>query len=386
MVMPLAGRVVAAVIGGLMVLAVGSSVTGTLIVSRSVSSRLTRFVDKVVVGAYRLVIKWYVHKAPTDSPHAIQLAYKRADRLLATQAATILLCQLAAWLVVAYVGFALLLWPFATHGVVSAFIDAGSSLFTLGFAVPAGAVPAVIVFLAAGTGLVIVTLQIAYLPTLYASFNRRETEVALLNARAGVPSWGPELLARTHYALGTDMSTLDTMPELYGRWERWAADVAESHTTYLPLVRFRSPGPLSSWVTALLAVMDSAAMFLALSPKAAPEIEARLCLRGGWTCFTRIARAMGIEVPDEPDPGAGISLTYDEFLDAVDRMREVDFPIERDPAEAWPDFVGWRVNYERAAYGVAFAVDAVPALWSGPRYHGIPPIPPIRPGRGRPPK
>ena len=67
-------------------------------------------------------------------------------------------------------------------------------------------------------------------------------------------------------------------------------------------------------------------------------------------------------------------------------MREVDFPIERDPAEAWPDFVGWRVNYEQAAYGLAFAVDAVPALWSGPRYHGIPPIPPIRPGRGRPPK
>jgi hypothetical protein len=386
MVVPLAARVVAAVIGGLLILTAASSVTGTLIVSRSVSSRLTRWVDKVVVGAYRLVFKWYLHKEPGDSPHAIQMAYKRADRLLATQAAAILLCQLATWLVVAYVGFALLLWPFATHGIVSAFIDAGSSLFTLGFAVPAGAVPAVIVFLAAATGLVIVTLQIAYLPTLYASFNRRETEVALLNARAGVPSWGPELLARTHYALGTDMSTLDTMPDLYEQWERWAADVAESHTTYLPLVRFRSPGALSSWATALLAVLDSAALFLALSPEAAPEIPARLCLRGGFQCFTRIAQAMGIDVPTEPDPGAGISLTYDEFLDAIDRMKEVSFPIERDPAEAWPDFVGWRVNYERAAYVVAFAVDAVPALWSGPRYHHIPPIPPIRPGRGRPPK
>jgi len=386
MVMPLAARVVAAVIGGLLVLTAAYSVTGTLIVSRSVSSRLTRWVDKVVVGAYRLAFKWYVHKEPSDSPHAIQMAYKRADRLLATQAAAILLGQLAAWLVVAYVGFALLLWPFATRGVASAFIDSGSSLFTLGFAVPAGPAPAVIVFLAAATGLVIVTLQIAYLPTLYAAFNRRETEVALLNARAGVPSWGPELLARTHYALGSGMSTLDTMPDLYEQWERWAADVAESHTTYLPLVRFRSPGPLSSWVTSLLAVLDSAAMFLALSPKAAPEIPARLCLRGGWTCFTRIAQAMGIDVPAEPDPGAGISLTYDEFLDAVDRMREVDFPIERDPADAWPDFVGWRVNYEQAAYAVAFAVDAVPALWSGPRYHHIPPIPPIRPGRGRPPK
>jgi hypothetical protein len=45
-------------------------------------------------------------------------------------------------------------------------------------------------------------------------------------------------------------------------------------------------------------------------------------------------------------------------------MREVGFPIERDPAEAWPHFIGWRVNYERAAYAVAATVYAVPALWS----------------------
>jgi len=374
MVMPMAGRVVAAVAGCLLVLGTGSSVTGTLIVSRSVSSRLTRWVDQIVVRVYRLATR----RCGDD--------YRRMDRVLATQAAAILLCQLAAWLVVAYVGFALLLWPFAVRGVVSAFVDAGSSLFTLGFAVPAGAAPAVIVFLAAAAGLVIVTLQIAYLPTLYASFNRRETEVALLNGRAGVPSWGPELLARTHYALGSGMSTLDTMPDLYAAWERWAADVAESHTTYLPLVRFRSPTPLSSWVTALLAVLDSAALFLVLSPKAAPEVPARLCLRGGFLCFSRVARAMGIGVPDEPDPGSGISLTYQDFLEGVAKMREVDFPIERDPADAWPDFVGWRVNYEQAAYAVAAAVDAVPALWSGPRHHPLRPIPPIRPGRGRPPK
>jgi hypothetical protein len=187
-------------------------------------------------------------------------------------------------------------------------------MFTLGFAEPSGAVPSVIVFLAAATGLVIVTLQIAYLPTLYSAFNRRETEVALLNARAGVPSWGPELLARTHYALGSGMSTLGTMPDLYAQWERWAADIAESHTTYLPLVRFRSPGPLSSWVTGLLAVLDSAALFLALSPGAAPVVPARLCLRGGFLCFNRIARAMGIQVPEQPDRGvAGLRRLADQL-------------------------------------------------------------------------
>ena len=82
-------------------------------------------------------------------------------------------------------------------------------------------------------------------------------------------------------------------------------------------------------------------------------VPARLCLRSGFLCFNQIARAMGIDVPDEPDPNGQISLSYQEFLDAVARMREVDFPIEREPAEAWPDFVGWRLNYEQAAYAVA---------------------------------
>ena len=372
MVVPLAGRVVAAVIGALLVIAAAHSVTGTLIVSRPVSSRLTNWVDRAVDAAYQVVAS-----RTAD--------YQRRDQLLATQAAAILVTQLVVWLGVSFAGYALLLWPFAARGLASAFTDSGSSMFTLGFAEPAGAGPAVIVFLAAATGLVIVALQIAYLPTLYASFNRRETEVALLNARAGVPSWGPELLARTKYALGTGTSTLDTLPELYGQWERWAADVAESHTTYLPLVRFRSPGPLSSWVTALLAVLDSAALYLALSPDAAPSVPARLCLRGGFLCFTRIARAMGIDVPEEANATDGISLTYQDFLDGVATLRAVDFPIERDPEQAWPDFAGWRVNYERAAYAVAAAVYAVPAKWSGPRRHSVATLPPIRPPLGRPP-
>jgi hypothetical protein len=143
---------------------------------------------------------------------------------------------------------------------------------------------------------------------------------------------------------------------------------------------------LSSWVIALLAVLDSAALYLALSPKSAPVVPARLCLRGGFQCYRQIALAMGIDVPAEPDPDAGISLTYEEFLEAIDRMRKVEFPIERDPEEAWPDFVGWRVNYEAAAYAVAYALDAVPALWSGPRRHHVDQIPPIRPPPGRPPK
>ena len=77
---------------------------------------------------------------------------------------------------VSLLGCTLLVWPFASGGLGGAFIVAGSSLFTLGFSEPAGAVPAVIVFAAAATGLAIVALQVACLPTMYAVFNRRETE------------------------------------------------------------------------------------------------------------------------------------------------------------------------------------------------------------------
>jgi hypothetical protein len=373
MVVPLIGRSVAAAVGAVLVLTAAASVIGTLIVPRPVGGRLTRWIDGIVNGAFHMAT-------------ATIADYRRRDRVLATQAATLLLAQLIAWLGIFFVGYSLLLWPFVPGGVTSAFTTAGPAVWEIGSVAAHGAAERAILDVGALTGIVTVTLQIAYLPTLYAAFNRRETEVALLNARAGVPSWGPELLARTHYALGSGVSAIDTLPDLYAQWERWASDVAESHTTYLPLVRFRSPRPLSSWVTALLAVLDSAALFLALAPKTAPTVPARLCLRSGFECLKQVARAMGTQLPEEADPNGMISLSYEEFLDAVARMREVNFPIERDPADAWPDFVGWRINYEQAAYSLAAAVDAVPSLWSGPRRRGTPAIPPFRPALGRPPK
>jgi hypothetical protein len=401
MVVPIAGRAVAAAVGALLVITATRSLIGTVIVPRPVGSWLTRWVDKIVNGAYIMLtnaiakVRHLARRDPGQRSRVqdgiVKLTDDWAERtsidqIFAGQASVILLGQLVAWVVIYYIGFTLLMWPFIHGGIATAFSLAGPGVF--GSNNSRGAAERTIADLAAIAALITVTLQIAYLPTLYSAYNRRETEVALLNARAGVPSWGPELLARTHYALGSGASTIDTLPDLYLVWERWAADIAESHTTYLPLVRFRSPRPLSSWVTALLAILDSAALYLALSPGSAPVVPARLCLRSGFLCFRDVARAMGIAVPDEPDPGAGISLTYEEFLDAVTRMRRVDFPIERDNdlAGAWQDFVGWRVNYEQAAYALAYALDVVPALWSGPRRHLRAPIAPIRPPEGKPPK
>jgi hypothetical protein len=371
MVVPLAVRYAAAAIGVVLVATSAGSVIGTLIVPRSVASWLTTHVDKLVDAIYVLITQH-------------MRSFRLRDRILATQAATLLLAQIAAWLGMFFLGFSLILWPMSHGGITAAFGTAGPALWEIGSDRAKGAPQQALLDFASLVGIITVTLQIAYLPTLYSAFNRRENEIALLNARGGVPSWGPELLARTHYALGSGVSTVNTLPDLYANWERWAADVGESHTTYLPLVRFRSPKPLSSWVTSLLAVLDSAALMLALNPSTAPVVPARLCLRAGFTCFGDVARAMGFDVPFEPDPAKGISITYEEFLDAIARLEEVDFPTERDPRDAWLDFVGWRVNYEQAAFAIARAVDAVPALWSGPRRHkDLKPIRPIRPPTGR---
>jgi hypothetical protein len=373
LVVPQAARVVAAVVGALLVITAAWSVIGTIIVPRSVGTWLIRWVDRLMNGTFLLLV------APIAS-------YQRRDRVLAVQAPMILLVQLLAWLAIFFVGFALMLWPIVHGGITTAFTTAGPALWEIGSANVRGAPGRTILDIASLAGIVTITLQIAYLPTLYAAFNRRETEVALLNARAGVPTWGPELLARTHYALGSGSSTVDTLPALYEQWERFAADIAESHTTYLPLVRFRSPRPLSSWVIALLSVLDSAALYLSLSPEAAPTVTARLCLRSGFQCFSEIAAAMNLVVPEAPDPAGGIMLRYEQFLDGVATMQKVDFPIERDPAQAWLDFVGWRVNYESAAYAIAKAISAVPAKWSGPRRRSQPEIAPLRPAAGKPPK
>jgi hypothetical protein len=360
-------RIVAAVIGGLIVLATGWSVLGTLVVPRRIRSRIPR----LVFLTNRNVFHFFADKAGS---------YERRDRILAVQAPVQVIAQVVAWLALYELGFGLLMWPFVRDGDLgSALQQAGSSLCTLGFLAPNTTGGAAIDPLIALAGLGTVALQIGYLPTLYAAFNRREALVTMLDSRAGVPSWGPELLARTHFGLGSGVSAVDKLPELFEQWEQWSADVSESHTTYVPLIWFRSPRPLSSWVTSQLAVLDAAALYLALLPKARGLIQARLCLRGGFTCLGNIARALRIPIPEDAQPSDGISLSYEEFLRAIERLRDVDFPVERPVEDVWADFVGWRVNYEAAAYALAFVADAPPAMWSGPRRQKTEAMAPLRP-------
>jgi hypothetical protein len=341
---------VAAGLGLLLVLWTGQSVLRSLVVPRGLSSKLAA----VVAGFMRRTMHSLAKRVD---------GYDDKDRILALQAPLFLIALLTAWLALFLLGFALLLWPLVGGSFTQALLESGSSMFTLGFAGTHNPAATVVHFFAAATGLVVVALLIAYLPTLYGAFNRRETIVTMLQSRAGAPAWGPEILARHQ-----TVNLLGNLAELYSEWERWAADVAETHTNYPVLVFFRSPHPLRSWVLGLLAVMDSAALYLTLSPTLAPT-QARLCLRMGFSCLRNIADLLGIPYDRDPFPDDPILLTFEEFAGGVHRLEEVAFPLERSAEEAWPHFRGWRVNYESIAYAVADIVIAPPGPWSGTRRH-----------------
>jgi hypothetical protein len=358
-----AWSVVAVVVGVLIAATVTVNIVRTLVITRARRTLLFDAVDQGVDSVFNMLARTC-------------RSYERKDGVLAAQGAVVVLAQLVTWLVGYEVAYALLLVP-TVHDLPAALREAGSSMFTLGFLYTHGNEPAFIDILAAATGMIVVALQIAYLPTLYGAFNRRETEVTLLGGRAGHPPWGPELLLRTRYGVAVK-TVRDDLPDFYNRWERWAADVAESHSNYPVLVRFRSPHPLDSWLVGLLAVMDSAAMLLSLLPSK-DRIEPRRAIRMGFTALREIGGALGMPVDMDPDPDADIALSFEDFAVAVDQLRAVGFPMERDAAEAWPHFRGWRVNYETLAYALAYRTDQVPAPWSGPRRWGTETIPVQRP-------
>jgi len=349
-------RILASVVGGVLLIGTSISVLKTLVMPGGRIGPAYKTVGVAVDGVFRLAVR----RVPR---------FERRDRVLAFQAPVVLAGLLISWLVGYLVGFGLVLWP-VVGGLAAALRESGSSLFTLGFASTNRGGPTAIDFLAGADGLIVVALQIAYLPTLYAAFNRRETEVTLMAVRAGKPAWGPELLARSSFTI-----TSEDLPSFYRQWERWAADVAESHSSYPILLRFRSTHPMASWLIALLAVMDSAALFSAVAPDEVP-VQGRLCLAMGFRCLRQLADTLGWPYDEDPRPDAGIALTRQEFDQGIQRLQSVGFHMQRTPDEAWPHFQGWRVNYESIAYRLAYALDVVPAAWSGPRRSGEPPAAP----------
>jgi hypothetical protein len=341
-------RLVSLIVGILVLGSTAFSVFTALVVPRVTSSRAMRTVARVIGGTARQILP----RLPT---------YEVRDRVMSFVGPAAMVTLFVIWLTSLVLGFGLIMWWAGGVNFGSAFAVAGSSVFTLGIATSRGSGAQPLEMIAAGIGLLVVALEIAYLPALYNAFATRETLVTLLATRSGTPAWGPEILAR-HHAL----NNIDELPPLYADWERWAAAVSESHANYPALMWFRSPVSSRSWLLSLVAMMDSAALYSAVSPDQTPR-QARLCLSMGTNCLRSMAGALHIPFDPDPLPTAGIRLTKEEFADGFGRLQEVEFPLERNFEEAWRHFQGWRVNYESIVDTLTKLVMPPPAPWFLPR-------------------
>jgi hypothetical protein len=358
--------VLAFVAGAVLVAAVVMSAISTVVVPRGVPVRLSRAVFLGVRRAIAVRVRF-------------QRAYEERERILAYHAPISLVVLPFVWLSLVLIGYTAMFWSLGVHPVREAFITSGSSALTLGFTAAHDIPSSLLAFSEAATGLALLALLITYLPSMYAAFSRREALVNLTSTFGGTPPAGTTLVER--FALIAGLGDLEDRV-----WEPWLAgfiDIEESHTSLGALAFFRSQSPARSWVTASGAVLDAASLFSS-SVASEGSASAQLCIRGGTLALRAVATFFGIDFDPDPDPSDPISITRDEYDDAVGRLARAGVPLKDDREAAWRSFAGWRVNYDTVLLALAGYTQAPYAPWSSDRSPATPHRPPVlRPRRRR---
>jgi hypothetical protein len=190
---------------------------------------------------------------------------KRQETFLSWYGPLSLLLLLILWATCLIIGFGLVHW--ATGSIIKSQYGtvnfgtylylSGTTFFTLGMGdvVPCTTFGRGVVAFEAGMGFGFLALVIGYLPVLNQSFSRREVNISLLDARAGSPPTAAEMLRRHSHEHG-----MEDLRQLFHEWERWSADLLESHLSYPVLAYFRSHHDNQSWLGALTAILDASAL------------------------------------------------------------------------------------------------------------------------------
>ncbi|MBZ0292220.1 MAG: hypothetical protein K8L99_06590 [Anaerolineae bacterium] len=338
-------------LGGMTILAVLISVIRTFVVPRMHNVFLTRLVFINVGRLFRL----WINKRKIVS-------YEGRDRVMSFFAPVALLSLPIVWVVYTLLGYMMLYWAMGVRPWSYAFTVSGSSLLTLG-TTPFISLPITIVeFSEATLGLGLVALLLAYLPSIYAAFQRRESLVTMLEVRAGSPPSAWELITRAHRIRG-----LDSLHQTWVDWEVWFTELEESHTSLAPLIYFRSPDSGRSWVTAAGVILDSAALITSMVD-VPPDAQAQLCIRSGYIALRRIAEFFNFPYERTPQfPQTPISISRHEFDDIYDQLSKAGVPLRADREQCWLDYAGWRVNYDAVLLFLARSTDAPYAPWVSDR-------------------
>jgi hypothetical protein len=255
---------------------------------------------------------------------------KKRERYLSFYGPLSLLLLLTVWAVGLILAFALLQWstgarlftPEPHVDFRSYLYMSGVTFFTLGYGdvYPLETTGRALAVVEAGTGFGFLAIVIGYLPVLYQSFSRREVSISMLDARAGTPPTAIELLRR-HARAGK----LESLSELLQEWERWAADLLESHLSYPVLCYYRSQHDNQSWLASLVCVLDTCALVM-VGIDGAHEWQARLTFamaRHALVDISQIFNTRPVAFDDERLPKAlersGLPLRGGE--DADEKLR-----------------------------------------------------------------
>jgi hypothetical protein len=345
---PVALDVLLLLVGLILVTVVLDAALRTFVLPRGVVVGLSRFIAVLIRRAFELRLRF-------------ARTWEDRDRVMALYGPLVLGAFVVVWLALLVAGFTCLFVVVEGDGWRDAFVTAGSSLFTLGFERPDGTGAAAVAFAGAAVGLGIVALLIAYLPTIYGAFSRREVLVAYISARAGSPPRAVDLLQRAHA-----IERLHDLDDLWERFQLWFAELEETHTSQPLLCFFRSSAPDQSWITAAGTVLDAASLINS-TVDAGWHPMAGLCVRSGFTALRSIADYFSIPYPPDPTADDPISIGREEWEEACRELEAVGVPLRADRDQAWRDFAGWRVNYDAVLVTLAGLLVAPYAPWSSDR-------------------
>ncbi|MCE9544559.1 MAG: potassium channel family protein [Planctomycetia bacterium] len=270
---------------------------------------------------------------------------KRREALLSWFGPLSLLGLFASWVLGLIFSYALLQWslgleihtPDGSASFFNYFYLSGVTFFTLGYGdvVPVTTLGRVLAVCEAGMGIGFLAAIISYLPVLFQAFSRREATIALLDARAGSPPSAGQFLLRL--ARSGSMATADPF---LAEWERWSAELLESHLSFPTLSFYRSQHDNQSWLSALTCILDSCS-FLIIGTKGSEAYQAQLTF--AMARHTAVDLALVLKVPPvSPDD---CRLPREQVAALREQLHEAGFHLH-DEADLDEKLTELRAMYE----------------------------------------
>ena len=314
---------------------------------------------------------WRVWRMIAERPRKLQTR----ETALAAFAPLMLVTLLVLWGFALIVGFALVfnglhdgLQPQPDSFGTTLFFSTGRMLaFSVGGIEATGVATRVFAAIEAASGFGLFALVISLLFSLFSSFQRRETAVVALDALAGAPPTGIQLL---------ESCAKDAMPEqliaTFDEWRLWIVDVIESHLSYPLLFYFRSSHDNEAWPNSFGAVMDAATLVLT-TIDGGPVGHARLMHKVG----AHFVADMRDHFRYQGEAVAGVE--REEFDEACLRLERAGYLLHNRDA-AWEAFSRMRSTYGAWLNQTTKGLGVPPAPWMGDRSY----LPHReRPARGR---